>query len=88
LSPEEGKHGDEIYLRYEAVIPGVSEKIEQSEIQDYLEEFLLQIGCQKGIKNDYEVELWTKDDARGGIDLYINIVVKGPQVQGELAESR
>ena len=87
LSPEEGKNGDETYLRYEAVVPGVSEKIEQEEIQEYLEEFLTQIGCQKGTKNDYEVELWTKDDARGGLDLYINIVVKGPQLNNESEET-
>ena len=81
LSPDEGRMGDEKYIRYDMSIPGLEEDIDAQALHDYFEDFLEKIGAENSSSNGYGVEIDTKEDERGGIDLDIYVYIKGKQIE-------
>lgn len=79
-SPDEGKMGDETFIRYDMAIPGMQEEISAEELQTYFEDFLEKIGAENNSANGYGVEVDTRDNERGGTDLDIYIYIKGKQI--------
>ena len=85
LSPEEGRSGDETYIRYDMSIPGMQEDVDADELKVYLEEFLEKIGAENTSDNGFGVEVDKREDERGGVDLDIYVFIRGKQInkQGE-----
>ena len=81
ISPEEGKYGDETFIRYDMLVPGIEEKIDIEEFKKYFEDFLDRIGAENSGDNGYEVDISTSDNERGGVDLDIYIAIKGKQIK-------
>ena len=72
-SPNEGKNGDETYIRYEMVIPGYKGNLEVEELKEYFERFFETIKNENETTLNYEVDVYTTDDERGYIDININL---------------
>ena len=81
VSEGEGKLGDETFIRYDMLIPGIEEKIDTDAFKSYFEEFLEKIGAERVGNNGYEVDISTSDNERGGVDLDIYIAIFGKQIK-------
>ena len=81
LSTGEGAKGDENHIRYDMAIPGMQEEIDKEELKAYVEDFLDKIGAENNSANRYGVDVDTREDERGGIDLDIYVFIKGKQIE-------
>ena len=82
-SPEEGKNGDETYIRYDVSIPGMEGEVDKDAIGLYFEDFLDKIGAEKKGDNNYEVEVEVTGNERGGVDVQIYVAVMGKQTEAK-----
>ncbi|MBO6031846.1 MAG: hypothetical protein J6Q22_10435 [Prevotella sp.] len=79
-SPDEGRNGDETYIRYDMSIPGLEGEVNADELQSYLEDFLDKIGAENNSENGYGVEVDVANNERGGADVDIYLYLKGKQI--------
>ena len=79
-SPNEGKAGDETYIRYDMAIPGMKEDVDSDELKTYFEDFLEKIGAENNSENGYGAEIEKREDERGGIDIDIYLYIRGKQI--------
>ena len=81
ISPEDGSAREEHSIRYDILVPGIEENVDEDIIKEYFEEFLEKIGARNTPENKYEVDVSTSDNERGGVNLSIYIAIKGEQIQ-------
>ena len=83
LSPEEGRSGEETYIRYDMAMPGIQDDIDSDELKAYLEDFLEKIGAENTSDNGFGVEVDKKEDERGGFDIDIYVFIRGKQIEAK-----
>ena len=80
-SPNEGRNGDEVFIRYDLDVPGLEEDCNAEDLKTYLEDFLDRIGAETGGENNAVVEVDTNPDDRGGVDMDVYVSISGKQIK-------
>ena len=82
-SSDEGRNGNEEYIRYDMAILGMKDDVDIEALKTYFEDFLEKIGAENDSGNGCGVEVDTRDDERGGIELDIYVYIKGKQIEAK-----
>ena len=80
-STDDGRNGAERFIRYDLNVPGLDDDFNSDDVKSYLEDFLERIGAENSADSSLVVDVETRPDDRGGVDVDVYVSIGGAQIR-------